>query len=272
MMNIFVALVLPFVAAIDRGPANMQMTPAVLESEAAAVETFAAPALTLTKKCPSLRYVGRDATFELTVTNSGTGPARDVVLTDVLPSGVEFVNADGGGTRDGNNIVWRIGALEAGASKTFNINVRCNQIVTVKNTARVTWCAEAVAECELQVKGIPAILLETVDDPDPIEVGGETTYTITVTNQGSATDTNIVITCELPDEETFVKGAGATAATAEGKKVKFAPLPSLAPKARATWTVTVKGTKAGDVRFRTELNSEQLGTPVFETESTRFYE
>ena len=30
--------------------------------------------------------------------------------------------------------------------------------------------------CDLEVKGIPAILLECVDDPDPIEINGTLTY------------------------------------------------------------------------------------------------
>jgi hypothetical protein len=136
----------------------------------------------------------------------------------------------------------------------------------------VTYCSEAVAACEFEVKGIPAILLECVDDPDPIEVGGQCTYTITVTNQGTTTGTNIVVDCELADAQEFVKAAGATPGTASGKSVKFAPLASLAAKAKATYMVTVKGVKSADARFKITMKSDQMDTPVMETESTHFYE
>jgi len=244
-------------------------TPAVAAAPAPAAE--GAPHVELTKKCPNLRYVGRDATFELGVTNRGTATALNVVVTDNLPAGVEFLNADNNGQREGNSVVWRLGNLEAGQSRTLKINVRCNQITTVRNTAKVSYCAEAQAACEFPVKGVAAILLECVDDPDPVEVGNQTTYTITVTNQGSETGTKITVECILPAEEEFVKAGGATDAKADGKTVKFAPLPTLAPKAKAVFTVTVKGVKEGDARFRVNLTSDQIETPVMETESTHVY-
>jgi uncharacterized repeat protein (TIGR01451 family) len=229
------------------------------------------PTVEISKTCPKLRYIGRDATFEIMVTNRGDGPATNVVVTDAIPSTVEFVSADNDGKRDGAAVVWRLGTLEAGASKTLKVNVRCNQIATVRNAATVSYCAEAAAECEFPVKGVSAILLECVDDPDPIEVGGQVTYTITVTNQGSQPDTNIKVVCTLPPEQELAKAGGATEGKADGQTIRFAPLATLAPKARATFSVTAKGTQAADVRFRVELTSDQLTSPVLETESTHIY-
>ncbi len=230
-----------------------------------------APVLEITKSCPQLRYLGRDATFEIVVTNRGDGPANNVVVTDTVSNGVEFRNADNDGQREGNNVVWRLGTLNGGESRTLKMTVHCNTITTVKNSARVAYCSEAVAECEFPVKGIPAILLECVDDPDPIEVGSEVTYTITVTNQGTETGTNIAVVCTLPSEQEFVKGGGATQPTASGKTVTFAPLATLAPKAKASFLLTVKGVSVGDVRFGVSMKSDQIDTPVTETEATRIY-
>lgn len=230
-----------------------------------------APIVELTKTCPPMRYVGRDANFEITVTNRGGGPALNVVVTDVISGGMDFLSADNNGAREGANIVWRLGTLEPGATKSLKASVRCTQIGRIKNTATVTYCAEAAESCEFEVKGVPAILLECVDDPDPIEVNGNLTYTIIVTNQGTAVGTNIVVTCALPNEQEYVTSAGPTTGKAEGKAITFAPLALLAPKANATYKVTVKGTGVGDVRFRVELKSDQINTPVMETESTHIY-
>jgi len=230
-----------------------------------------APMVEITKSCPGLRYVGRNATFEITVTNRGTGTAHDVVVTDTLDGRIDFVKADNNGTRQGANIVWRLGTLEPGASKTLTADYRCNHINMIHNTATVTYCAEASATCALEVKGIPAILLECVDDPDPIEINSTVVYTIKVVNQGSAVGTNIVIECTLPAEEEYVSSTGPTQAQTAGQKVTFAPLPSLAPKATATFKVTVRGVGEGDVRFRVEMQSDQIDSPVMETESTRIY-
>lgn len=245
--------------------------PTAVEPESLETMTLS-PMIEITKKCPQLRYLGREATFEITVTNKGNAAAQNVTVTDAIAGGVEIVSIENNGTRDGSNIVWRLGKLDAGQSQTLKVNVRCNQIGTVKNTATVSYCAEAAASCEFPVRGIPAILLECTDDPDPIEVGGQLTYTIIVTNQGSETGTNIVVNCTLPAEQEFVKAGGAANATSEGKTVKFAPLATLAPKARATFTVTVKGVKAADSRFKVSMKSDQIETPVEETESTHIYE
>lgn len=254
----------PTVAVLSTGAA-------VAESQAEEAAQPSVPIVELSKKCPPLRYLGRDATFEITVTNRGGAAAHNVVVTDVVAGPIEFTGADNGGVREGNNVVWRLGTLGAGETKLLKANFRCNTIGTIRNTATVTYCVEASDSCELEVRGIPAILLECVDDPDPIEKGGTVNYTITVTNQGTAVGTNIVIACTLPPELEYVSAAGPTDVRADGKSVKFAPLPSLAPQARAVYKVSAKGVQVGDVRFHVELTSDQLTTPVMETESTHVY-
>lgn len=232
----------------------------------------AGPNVEITKSCPGLRYLGRTASFDITITNNGDGPASNVVVTDMVPNGINFVSADNNGKREGNRIVWRVGNLAAGQSMTLKSSFLCNTIGSFENKAMVSYCAESMAQCVMQVKGIPAILLECVDDPDPIEIGGQVTYTMIVTNQGSAVGTNIRINCTLPAEEELVSATGPTASTDQGKSIAFAPLPSLAPKAKATYKVTVKGVGVGDVRFKVELNSDQMTSPVNETESTHIYQ
>ncbi len=133
-------------------------------------------------------------------------------------------------------------------------------------------CTRDSDEATVVVEGIPAILLETIDLADPIEVGANETYVITVTNQGSADGTNIRVTATLPAEQEYVSSEGPTRATAEGRAVTFAPLARLAPKADAVYRVTVRGVKAGDVRFKVELTSDQMSSPAMETESTHIYE
>ena len=60
--------------------------------------------------------------------------------------------------------------------------------------------------------------------------------------------------------------------SSDGKTVTFAPLASLAPKAKTSWKVVVKGVKAGDTRFKVSMTSDQMTRPVEETESTNFYQ
>jgi uncharacterized repeat protein (TIGR01451 family) len=120
------------------------------------------------------------------------------------------------------------------------------------------------------VQGIPAILLEVIDVSDPIEVGKTETYVITVTNQGSAPDTNIRIVATLDDQE-FVSSSGTTRGAAQANQVVFEPVASLAPGKQATFQLVVRCLKAKDVRIKFSMTSDQLTSPVEETEATRVY-
>jgi uncharacterized repeat protein (TIGR01451 family) len=230
------------------------------------------PVLKVNKTGPELRYVGRTAEYEITVTNTGDAPAAQTVLVDPLPAGTEFLSASDGGRLADGRVTWNLGTLQPQASKKVTLKLKPVRKGVVRNTATATAvCAEASDETSTQIKGIPAILLEVIDVEDPIEVGANITYVITVTNQGSADGTNIVIECTLPPEEDHVSATGPARATVQGKTVKFAPLPTLAPQAKATYRVVAKGVSPADVRFKVKLTSDQISRPVEETESTHVY-
>jgi len=244
-----------------------------LKAEASHKITVREPVLVLTKTGPKKRYIGTNIAYDITVANKGNGEARRTVLTDTLPGGVTFVSATGGGKASGGRITWDLGTIPPDGSKKVSVTCKAARAGNIRNVISATAvCSKASAESVTQVAGIPAILLECVDNPDPIEVGTNTTYTITVTNQGSAVGTGIQITCIMPAELDYVSSTGPTKAATDGKAITFAPLAELAPKAKATYRVVVKGTKAGDVRFSVKLKSNQMTSSADETESTHIYE
>lgn len=246
------------------------------DANAAAVATVVTqPKLTIAAECVDRVFLGRNITFTWNVTNTGNAACEDTTISAPVPAGSSFVSATGGGTLNGNTVVWNAGTISAsGGKRTVSMTVSPTGIGTIRAAATADCvCAEQVADtCETRVEGIPAILLEVVDNPDPIRVGDTVTYTITVTNQGSATDNDIRIVCELPGEQTFVSAAGATNGTASGQRVTFAPLPSLAAKAQAVFRVTVRANAAGNIRFKTSMTSREFQRPVEETEATYLYE
>lgn len=243
-----------------------------LSAQASAKTVVRAPDLTVTKTGPEMRFVGRPATYTIKLTNEGDGIARNTVLTDKVPSGCTFISADKGGELRNGQVVWQLGTLRPDGSATVTVRMRVTEKGTVRNTVTAKAdCSEASGEATTTVRGIPAVLLELVDSDDPIEVGANETYVVTVTNQGSAQGTNIQVTCTLPAEMEFVSADGPTREQVRQKVVTFQPLKSLDPKAKATYKIVAKGTEAGDVRFRVSLASDQIETPVEETESTHIY-
>ncbi len=245
-----------------------------LSSEASVTTMVQQPVLTITKAGPDKRFAGRPVKYTITVSNTGDAVAKSATIMDIVPAGSRFHKASDGGTLQGNNVVWNIGDLNPGATKTVDVTLVGTQIGQIVNTASVTAdCAEsAVAKAPTQIAGIPAILLEVIDEEDPIEVGSTVTYMIRVTNQGSLAGTNIKIDVQLENAAEFVSASGATTATANGKSISLAPVPSLAPKKQAVWKIVVKAVDSGDVRFGVNMTSDQIDRPVRETEATNFYQ
>lgn len=232
------------------------------------------PDLSVTLAGPDMRYIGRPAEYNITLGNGPEVEASNTVLTFHIPDNAQFVSASEGAERMGNRVVWNLGTVDTRQIVNGTVTLQSNQAGVLRPTVDVTAsCGEAQAQAQTTIRGIAAILLEVVDQNDPVEVGGQEVYTITVTNQGSAPGTGIRVTAMLPQEQTYVSSAGPTDASVSGQTIEFAPLGSLAPGAQATYRVTVRGTAAGDVRFRATLTSNEISDPaVEETEATRFYE
>ncbi|MFN0131137.1 MAG: hypothetical protein ACKVW3_01170 [Phycisphaerales bacterium] len=232
------------------------------------------PVLTIDAKCSDRVFVNRDMTSTFTIKNTGDGACANTTVSVPLPDGATFVRASAGGAAAGNAVNWNLGTVAPGETKTIELVTKATTIRSFAFNATVKCvCAEAkTAGCTTSAAGIPAILVETTDDPDPIEVGTETTYTIIVTNQGTAADSNVKVICAIPDGLQFVSAGGATAGSAAGQTITFAPVPTLAPKAKVTWTVKVRAVRdAGDVRFITDVSSDQFKNPIREIESTNLY-
>lgn len=217
--------------------------------------------------------LGRSARVCLTLTNTGNASEPRAVLTLPVPAGATFLSATGGGRLEQGTVVWEWQTLSPGASQEVCVELNTSQIgpLTFDSAASGSRSSQVQSHCSTRVVGIPAVLLEVVDLSDPIEVGGEQTYEITVLNQGSAVLTNLKLACTLEPSQQFVSGTGPTTIRGEERSVAFESLHQLGSKETAVWRVVVKALEAGDVRFFTELKCDQFARPITETESTRQY-
>jgi uncharacterized repeat protein (TIGR01451 family) len=232
------------------------------------------PVLSITKSGPHRQYLGRAVSYEISVFNKGDGPAQNTIVEDIVPPGVTGIEATTGAQFSGSKLVWELGTLEPNTSKKVRVSYTPTKEGELIGSATASaYCAEPVTDsAKTTITGIAAARLDVIDLDDPVEVGATTTYLITVSNEGSASDSNIRIVCMLDDKLQYVSSAGATAGSLMGKTVSFAPLRELEPKTKATWRVVVKGAQAGDVRFRVTMHTDQLALPIEEQEATHVYQ
>jgi uncharacterized repeat protein (TIGR01451 family) len=231
------------------------------------------PELVITADAPKLRYVGNIIEYNIEVQNTGDGVANNTEITQVLSDGTSLASADQGGVASGRTVVWTVGTLNPGQTKVVSTRVVGERIMIARSTTTATAQAADTVRAVMvtDVEGIEALLVEVVDDNDPVPVGESITYDIEVTNTGSLEATGITVEAELTPEMQFVESTGATKSRLEGNKLFFDLLPALPPSAKATWKVRVDAVGEGDLRFRVDVKSDQLERPVSEEESSNFY-
>src|SRR6185436_7806028 len=88
---------------------------------------------------PDPVVAGNTLTYTLVVANTGPSNATGVVVTDILPAGVNFVSATPVQSSGPNPLVWNLGLLNAGASTTLTVAVTVNSGTSgvITNTASV---------------------------------------------------------------------------------------------------------------------------------------
>jgi uncharacterized repeat protein (TIGR01451 family) len=227
---------------------------------------------------PTLRYVGRPAVWEIQVTNPGSVPVSNVVLTSTLPTQLTLISAsDGqvlGDSKAGGVLSWHLGTLEPREQKAVQVSTRC-EALTERTTIQANVAADAgvqvKSEASLAIRGLPAYRLQVVDLKDPIQVGEQTTYKIDVTNQGSLAGNQIQITADVPPQLRIINIRGPVQAKVEGQRITFPPVEALQPKQMLTYEVEVQALQPNDAHFHVELRSPDLTDPLKVEESTTIY-
>lgn len=234
-----------------------------------ACTTIVKPGLKLTKTGEPEKYINKQASYKIVAENIGDTELTGVVVTDNAPAGTKLISAPGANV-NGNVATWNVGSLKPGETKSFDVVLTSPTAGRTCNVASINTAQglrESSEACTVW-KGISAVLLEVVDEPDPLQVGEQTLYTIRITNQGNADLTNINTVAQFQKEVSPVSSQGGTV---NGKSVKFPTVPKLGAKQTITYTITGKAVEIGDHRLMVTLTEDQLLAPVKEEESTRVY-
>jgi len=218
-------------------------------------------------------FVNRAAAYDIVVSNTGDTELSGVVVTDTAAPETVIAAAEGAEV-NGSTATWNLGTLGAGQKKNVAIKILSKVPGTFTDTASVVTAGglKDSAQESTEWKGVTGMLVELVDDPDPIQVGETTKFNIRVTNQGTSIDiVGLTIVVTIPPELEVVPNTISDGGTAEGKTVTWSTVPTVAPKASVTRNYIVKGVKAGDARSKVSVTTSQRKTPIEQSESTTVY-
>ena len=229
--------------------------------------------LSITKvDSPDPVLLGSALTYTLTIINNGPSEATAVTFTDTLPAGSRFASASADCDESGGIVTCSIGTISAGSSDTVGIVVIPTTIGTITNTARVTSDVGDTATGDnhatqaTTVNPAADLTLGKADSPDPVLLGTQLSYTLTVTNKGPSEAPGVTITDTLPASVSYVSASpdclevGGTVTCAIG---------SLASGDGATVGIVVTPTAAGAITNTARVTSN-IGDPsAGDNESTQ---
>lgn len=253
---------------IARGDAN-------LEVQASCEFEVIAPALKVSIDGPSMRYLDRPATYTVNIQNPGTASAKEVQLITQLPPGLKFKTADSYGEYDAatHSVHWSLAELPA--NETGSVQLTALPVEAGEHKLQVATRAERGledrTETSIKVEGLAVLSFEVKAADGAVPIGGETTYEVTVVNQGSKAAANVRVQVAVPEGLRALSGDGTTQGIAQQQGVTFAPIPQLAPKAEAKFRIQVQGLKPGDQRAKIMVTADEVQAPITKEQSTQVY-
>jgi uncharacterized repeat protein (TIGR01451 family) len=161
------------------------------------------PILEITKEGPESALLGQNVTYTVTVKNTGTGNAQDVVVTDMIPAGL--VHASGKTTLE-----WSLGTMCPGDVKTATVTVRAAERGTHCNKAAVNSSNANSAEADACTEILIADLEIAKDGTAQQFIGKNADYTIVVKNTGDVDLNNVAVVDSAPAVTTIVNAEGGT--------------------------------------------------------------
>ncbi len=176
--------------------------------------------LSIAKSGPPTIGATGSLAYTLVVANAGPSDAAGVTVTDLLPAGVTFVSASGGGwtcTNSGNVSVSCAQPLLAAGATASTITVVVTapaQPTSLTNSASVTSGTpdpDPSNNSDSVTTGVSAVadLSLVKSGPATVVAGGSVTYTLDVTNNGPSDAANVTVTDALPAGVTFASASGA---------------------------------------------------------------
>lgn len=221
------------------------------------------------------RYLDREATYILKVSNPGTAAAHDVRISAELPKHVEFVRTNNLGEYDKqrHSVDWELVELPISIPPgELELVVKPIEAGTTRLALRGEGKQDLAAEVthEIVIDGMPALSYEVKSLSDPVEVGKEALYEVQLANRGTKVSTNIHLRIQIPDEMKIIETDGPTQYRVMPGGVQFDRLDALGPKELVVYKIKAICSQPGDHRIRTQVSSDDMELLVKE-ESTRVY-
>ena len=211
-----------------------------------------------------------EATYDVTVSNSGDFNATGTSLTATLPTGLEFVSATDSGAAVGSNVTWDLGTIALGGSTSVSVTAKGiqtgDQVINYRAQSAEGLSDDATTTTEVIRGGLEV----TKTGPEQADFGSQVTYTIAVTGTGTGASTSIQLVDTVPTGMSFVSaqiGEQAVTPTTSGRDLTIA-LGTLNPDESSSVSIVLQANQTGDWTNQVTVTSAEGATATAEATTT----
>jgi uncharacterized repeat protein (TIGR01451 family) len=254
--------------------------------------------LSVSKSGPARAVVGEMVEYRLQITNTGDGRLTNLEIYDLPSEALDPKRVSRGYTSTPSGLRWVIDELSPGAIESRRVQCECIRAVPrAENRVTVT-TAEGLRESDTVITEIapspapvrpPSTSTEppgtrlgpvtgklrmVVDHPTgSVLVGEETTFTISLVNNRSASDRNVVIAFALPPGLRFLRFNSVSADLAislrDDGTFEVEPIREMRAGGRRVLRLIVEAIQTGDQTVRVQVTSLRHSSPIEDLELVR---
>jgi uncharacterized repeat protein (TIGR01451 family) len=191
--------------------------------------TITKPAISITKTGPATAMLNEIVPYTVTIKNTGNGTAKNVVVYDKVPNGMQHESGE-------TTLRFDVGSLEPQGEKSFAVSLKALQRGRFVNRATVETSNAGKAEADAPtVVLLQDFAVTKVGIPEQY-LNKKAKYVIAVSNVGDTTLQNVEVADNAAPETSIVTADGATAVT--GTRAVWT-IPQLAPGAEETFEIVL---------------------------------
>jgi hypothetical protein len=221
---------------------------------------------------PELKFAGAEATYQITVQNTGNAPADNVQLAASLPVAARYAGGIDGAAPTGSTLKWKLTNLPAGSERTFELRLVLNGAGAnrIAVQAQAPSAGTASGEIETLVEATADLKLVVNDPSGPLATSELATYEIQVMNRGSEAARQVKIVMQFGEGFEPIAFEGAQGKIVPGQVV-CQPLAELGPGEQVTMRIKARADRAGTHQFRVEVTASESQSRLVSEGTTRFF-
>lgn len=210
-------------------------------SEASARTICTRPQLTLEVRGPREVLIGEDAPLSIKVSNPGTGVATNVILSESIPEQLSHAA--------GPELEYEIGSLKPGDSRQIDLTLKAVKAGKVVNRLIARGDAQLMSQQETEFTVVAPQLQVAVQGPKRRYLERPATYTMLVSNPGTAPAKEVELVTYLPKGLKFVEANNAGEFDPQTNSVHWL-LEELPPNETGQVTLTTLPIEPGEQMLR----------------------